>query len=323
MPVGEFELIDRYFRQLGTRRSDVVLGVGDDAAILAVPTGRRLVVATDTLVERIHFPAGTAPRSIGYRALAVNLSDFAAMGAKPAWATLALTMPVPDADWLGEFAAGLDELARLNDVALVGGDTTSGPLTITVTLLGLCDSGGYLARSAAAPGDSLFVSGTVGDAAAGLAILESRLAGGSLESRTLLQQRFLFPEPRLELGGGLVGIASAAIDVSDGLAADAEKLARESGCGACIDVSELPLSAALLDCAGPDAAREFAIGGGDDYEICFAVPAERLTALSHRLPAKRWPYRRIGVLNDSGQFEYHAGGKSFAPARKGYDHFSR
>jgi thiamine-monophosphate kinase len=245
------------------------------------------------------------------------------MGAKPAWATLALTMPAPDADWLREFAAGFDELARQTDVALVGGDTTSGPLTISVTLLGFCDSGGYLARSVAAPGDHLFVSGTLGDAAAGLAILESHLAGGSLESRAWLQRRFLFPEARLELGGRLVGIASAAIDVSDGLAADAEKLARASGCGARIDVSELPLSAALLDCAGPEAAREFAVGGGDDYEICFAVPAERLTSLADRVPAKRWPYRKIGVLNDSGQFEYHASGKSYGPARKGYDHFSR
>ena len=322
-PVGEFELIDRYFRELGARRPDVVLGVGDDAAVLALATGKQLLAATDTLVEGVHFPTGSAPRSIGHRALAVNLSDLAAMGATPAWATLALTMPAPDLQWLQEFAAGFDELARRNDVALVGGDTTSGPLSISVTLLGLCDGGAYLARAGAAPGDHLFVSGTVGDAAAGLAILESRLAGGSLESRALLRHRFLFPEARIELGGRLVGIASAAIDVSDGLAADAEKLARASGCGARIDAGELPLSAALLDCAGLEAARAFAIGGGDDYEICFTVPAERLTSLADCVPVVRWPYRRIGVLNESGQFEYHAGAASYAPARKGYQHFLR
>ena len=321
MPIGEFELIEKYFSRLGTRRPDVVLGVGDDAAILAMPAGKRLVAATDTLVERIHFPAGSSPRSVGHRALAVNLSDLAAMGAQPAWAMLALTLPAPDADWLREFAAGFDALAQRSDVSLVGGDTTSGPLTITVAILGFCDSA-YLARSGAAPGDHLFVSGTVGDAAAGLAILESRLSGGSAESRTLLQQRFEFPEARVELGGRLVGIASAAIDVSDGLTADAEKLARASGCGARIDVAELPVSAALLDCAGPDLAREFAVAGGDDYEICFAVPPQRLSLLADRVPSERWPYRCIGVLNESGRFEYHAAGTSYTPARKGFDHFA-
>ncbi|MGH8263803.1 MAG: thiamine-phosphate kinase, partial [Steroidobacteraceae bacterium] len=226
--LGEFELIDRFFRDLGARRADVALGIGDDAAVLDVPQGKRLVAATDTLVEGIHFPRATPPRSIGHRALAVNLSDFAAMGAKPAWATLALTLPGAEASWLSEFAQGLGELARVHQVALIGGDTTSGPLTVTITLLGIADSRGFLARSGAAPGHHILVSGTVGDAAAGLAVLESRLAGGSAAAREALQRRFLFPEPRLELGERLLGIASAAIDVSDGLAADAGKLLRAS-----------------------------------------------------------------------------------------------
>jgi thiamine-monophosphate kinase len=323
MPLGEFELINRFFRQLGARRPDVVLGVGDDAAVVAVPAGKRLVAAVDTLVEAVHFPRGSSPRSIGHRALAVNLSDLAAMGARPAWALLALTMPSADESWLTEFTAGLGELAQLHDVALIGGDTTSGPLCISVTVLGLAESGAYLARSGAAPGDHIFLSGTVGDAAAGLAILESRLAGGSLAARGELQRRFLFPEPRLELGSRLIGIASAAIDISDGVATDVAKLVRASNCGARIDVARLPLADALLECAGPEAAREFALTGGDDYELCFAVPAERLVPLSDRVPAKRWPHREIGVLNDTGQIELHAGNTILAPLRPGYDHFTR
>jgi thiamine-monophosphate kinase len=323
MPLGEFELINRFFRELGARRSDVVLGVGDDAAVLAVPPGHRLVVATDTLVEGVHFPRRTAPRSIGHRALAVNLSDLAAMGAKPAWATLALTMPAAEESWLKEFADGLDALARLHDVALVGGDTTAGPLTVTVTVLGLAQGGEYLARTGAAPGDHLFVSGTVGDAAAGLALLEARLDRGSMQARARLRERFLFPQPRLELGWRLIGIACAAIDVSDGLAADLEKLVRASGCGARIEIGDLPLSAELLECATPDAARDFALAGGDDYELCFAVPVERLTQLSERAPAEHWPYRKIGVLNDTGQIEYRQGDAVFTSLRPGYDHFSR
>jgi thiamine-monophosphate kinase len=323
MPPGEFEIIDLFFRQLGARRSDVVLGVGDDAAVLSVPPGKRLIAATDTLVEGIHFPRGTLPRSIGHRVLAVNLSDLAAMGASPAWATLALTMPAADESWLNEFAAGFDELARRHDVALIGGDTTSGPLNISVTLLGLAESGGYLARTGAAPGDHLFVSGSVGDAAAGLAVIETRLAGGSTAARDQLRQRFLFPEPRLELGSRLIGIASAAIDISDGLAADVEKLARASRCGARVEVPELPMSQELIECAGPDRARDLALTGGDDYELCFAVPAERLTQLSDRVPAKRWPYRRIGVLDNTGQIEFRDGKSIVTPLRPGYDHFNR
>ncbi len=322
MPLGEFELIDRYFRALGARRPDVVLGVGDDAAVLSVPAGKRLVAAMDTLVEAIHFPTGCAPRSIGHRVLAVNLSDLAAMGAKPAWAMLALTMPAADEQWLAEFAAGLDELARRHDVALVGGDTTAGPLTVTLTLLGVAESGSYLARSGAAPGDHVFVSGTVGDGAAGLAVLESRLDTGSPTARQRLVRRFLYPEPRLELGGRLLGIASAAIDISDGVAADIAKLVRASGCGARIDTARLPLSPDLLECAGPEVAQEFALTGGDDYELCFTVPAERLGQLADRVPASQWPYCDVGLVTDSGEVDFVAGNAIVTPGRSGYDHFA-
>jgi len=319
--LGEFELIERFFRQLGARRADVVLGVGDDAAVVAIPPGKSLVAAVDTLVEGIHFPRNSLPRSIGHRALAVNLSDIAAMGAKPTWALLALTMPTADESWLAEFAAGLGDLARRHDVAVIGGDTTSGPLTVSVTILGLADNGAYLARSGGAPGDRVFVSGAVGEAAAGLAILESRLSGGSAAARELLQRRFLYPEPQLELGARLNGIASAAIDISDGTAGDIEKLARASGCGARIDVTRLPLSQPLLECAGPEAARDFALSGGDDYELCFTVPQERVPQLSARVPADRWPYREVGVLTAGGELEFFAGQTIVQAVRPGYDHF--
>jgi thiamine-monophosphate kinase len=321
--LGEFELIDRFFRDAGARRADVVLGVGDDAAVVDVPSGKRLVVATDTLVEGIHFPPATAPRSIGHRALAVNLSDLAAMGAQPAWATLALTLPAADESWLTEFAIGLKDLARAHEVALIGGDTTSGPLAVTVTLLGLADSRGFLARSGAAPGHHMFVSGTLGDAAAGLAVLESRLKQGSAQAREELQRRFLFPEPRVELGERLLGIASAAIDVSDGLVADAGKLLHASACGARIDAARLPLSSALLECAAPQLARDWALGGGDDYELCFTVPVERLAQLAERVPVKRWPYTSVGTVTEARAVQVHEGAVLLDVKRPGFDHFTR
>ena len=321
--LGEFELIDRFFRNRGARRADVALGVGDDAAVIDVPPGKRLVAATDTLVEGVHFPRAAPPRSIGHRALAVNLSDLAAMGARPAWATLALTLPAAEESWLREFANGLDELARAHEVALIGGDTTSGPLTVTVTLLGIAHSRGFLARSGAAPGDHIFVSGTVGDAAAGLAVLEARLKQGSAADREQLQRRFLFPEPRVELGERLLGIASAAIDVSDGLAADTGKLVRASNCGARIDAGALPLSAAIVACAGAQAARDWALGGGDDYELCFTVPAGRLAQLTGSVPVKRWPYTAIGLVTDGPGVVILDGAAILNVERAGFDHFVR
>src|SRR5579864_29263 len=190
MALSEFALIERYFRACGARRSDVRLGVGDDAALLDLPAGCELVAAVDTLVAGVHFPAGSPPASVGHRALAVNLSDLAAMGASPAWALLALTLPEADEGWLTEFAAGLAALARAHGVALVGGDTTSGPLCVTVTLLGQVSAGTALRRAGARPGDVLFVSGTPGDAAAGLALEQGRLQAAPADA-AYLRERFL------------------------------------------------------------------------------------------------------------------------------------
>jgi thiamine-monophosphate kinase len=328
--LGEFELIDRCFRALGRPggrpRADVVLGVGDDAALLDVPAGQQLVAALDTVVSGTHFLPGCDPVSIGHRALAVNLSDLAAMGAKPAWALLGLTLPDSDADFLDAFARGFGDLAARFDVALVGGDTTSGPLAASVQILGFVPPGLALRRAGGAPGDLLFVSGTPGDAAAGL-LLERGAAGGlvapvGLESAAdILRARFLFPTPRIELGLALRGLASACIDVSDGLLGDAGKLAAASGCGARIESADLPLSESLRALVGEPRARELALTGGDDYELCFSLPAGRLAELPVALNRAGCAVRCIGVLEETPGVRVRIGQRLVDGASAGFDHF--
>ncbi len=225
MPLGEFELIERFFRR-ASPRDDVLLGVGDDAALLEVPPGQALVAATDTLVEGRHFLAGAPADSVGHQALAVNLSDLAAMGADPAWALLSLSLPDADADWLQRFAEGLFAVAGQHDVALVGGDTVRGPRVVTITALGFVPPALALRRDGARPGDVLYVSGWLGEAAAGLATLKS---GAMAVSSDPLVHRYLFAEPRVALGRALRGRATAAMDISDGLLGDLGKLCATSG----------------------------------------------------------------------------------------------
>src|SRR5258705_3476451 len=249
--MGEADIIERYFRHLGAVRTDVVLGIGDDAALLRPAPGCELVQSTDSLIEQVHFPAGSAARSLGHRALAINLSDLAAMGATPAWALLSLTLPRLDEAWLGEFAVGFARLAREHSVALVGGNLSRGPLAITVQLSGQVPQGMALRRSGGRPGDEIWVSGSLGDAAQGLALRlagESRAAALSAEAadlRASLCARFEYPTPRVDLGVALRRLASACIDLSDGLLADLPRLAAASGCGAELEIDRLPLSAAL------------------------------------------------------------------------------
>ena len=318
---GEFELIERYFRDLGAQRADVRIGVGDDGAVLQVPPDCELVAVADTLVEGRHFPKGSAPRSIGHRALAVNLSDLAAMGATPCWALLALTLPTNNDDWLREFALGFGELARRHQVALVGGDTTAGPLCLTVQAMGVVPRGAAVLRSGGRPGDQVFVSGTPGDAAYGLS-LELSPDTDSSGDDAALRARFLFPEPRLELGRRLSGFASACIDVSDGLGGDLAKLAAASGCAARIDVERLPLSSALRRAVGPLQALQFALTGGDDYELCFAVPAAKVPQLLDTLPAAQFGYAAIGELCAGSGLELCDRGVVSAFSGGGFDHFA-
>jgi len=321
MPLSESEIINRFFRSCGGQRRDVTLGVGDDAALLECPPGMQLVATTDTLVAGVHFPPTVPPAAIGHRALAVNLSDLAAMGARPAWALLALTLPEADETWLAEFAAGLGRLARAHEVAVVGGDTTRGPLTITLQLLGHVPSGRALTRAGGRPGDSVFVSGTPGDAAAGLK-LEQGLLAAPPDAAPYLRERFLLPTPRVALGERLRDYASACIDVSDGLLGDAGKLATASGTGLEVFFGELPVSRPLAQTLGPDPARELALTGGDDYELCFSVRPARLAELEHELPPAQWSYGRIGVLREAAGITVTRQGTVMDFSHSGYQHFS-
>ena len=322
MPLSEFALIDRYFRNSGYKRPDVRLGVGDDAALLDSPAGCDLVAAIDTLVDGVHFPHGCPAASVGHRVLAVNLSDLAAMGARPAWALLALTLPNIDESWLSEFAAGFSDLARSHDVALVGGDTTSGPLTATVQILGHVARGQALLRSGARPGDHVFVSGTPGDAAAGLAVEQGRLQAAT-DIVTYLRKRFLFPTPRMALGKCLTKYASACIDVSDGLLGDVGKLAHASGCGVELSYKELPVSEELVEAIGEERARELALTGGDDYELCFTVSPEHVEKLYKELPPGRWGYSPIGTVRAAPGAVVANGGNVMEFSHSGYDHFGK
>ncbi len=321
MALTETSLIERYFRGGGAQRTDVALGIGDDAAILTLPAHSELIATTDTLVADVHFPADSPPASIGHRALAVNLSDLAAMGARPAWALLALTLPEARETWLAEFAAGLGALAREHRVALVGGDTTQGPLCVTVQLIGFVPQGRALRRDGAHAGDVLFVSGSPGDAAAGLALEQQRLQAPE-GARDYLRERFLLPTPRVALGERLRDYASACIDVSDGLLGDAGKLAHASALAAEIAFEELPVSEALCAALGDEAARRLALSGGDDYELCFAVPAARVSALTAELPPQRWGYARIGALKAGSGARVVRGGTVMEFSHCGYQHFT-
>lgn len=320
MALSETELIAKFFRSCGAQRRDVVLGVGDDAALLECAPGTQLVAATDTLVAGVHFPLTVPAAAIGHRALAVNLSDLAAMGARPAWALLALTLPEADEHWLGEFAAGLGSLARAHGVALVGGDTTRGPLCVSLQLLGHVPSGQALTRGGGRAGDLLFVSGTPGDAGAGLKLEQGTLSAPP-EAAAYLRERFLLPTPRVALGERLRGLASACIDVSDGLLGDAAKVAAASGTGLEIQFAELPVSRPLVQTLGNDAARELALTAGDDYELCFTVPPERAAQLERELPPAQWNYRRIGVLRAAPGAAVMRGGTVMEFSHSGYQHF--
>jgi thiamine-monophosphate kinase len=316
MALSEFDIIARYFTAKGPCRDDVVLGVGDDAALLVVPAGRQLVVAVDTLVAGRHFPTHTGAFDIGWKALAVNLSDLAAMGATPAWATLSLTMPAVDEAWLQAFADGFFALADEYGVALVGGDTTRGPLSITVQLQGYIQPGKALRRDAAAPGQTLFVSGTLGDAACALQQLK---AGGAADAFALA--RLNRPEPRVALGELLAGVAAAAIDISDGLLADLGHILDASHCGATLWPERLPASVTLQSLP-PEQRQAYQFSGGDDYELCFSVAPARRGELEALLQRHAITVAEIGVLEARpGLRCRYADGRIVTSARHGFDHF--
>jgi thiamine-monophosphate kinase len=316
--MSEFDLIAKYFTRT-SKRDDVLLGVGDDAAVLQMPPNRRLVAAVDTIVAGVHFPIGTDAAAIGHRALAVNLSDMAAMGAEPAWITLSLSLPTSDPYWLERFSVGLYQLADRYSVALVGGDTVRGPLSITVQVMGQVDTDCWLTRSGAKPGDAIFVSGVPGEAAAGLAVLQRSIAESAASK--LLANRFLWPEPRVALGRAIRTYASAAIDVSDGLLADLTHICTMSGCGAQIDLESLPQSQSMASLFAATECEALALNGGDDYELLFTVPKERSRELEAAI-ASGVQCTRIGQMVVGSSVSCRRAGVAVPIAARGYDHFA-
>jgi len=311
--MAEFDLIAR-IRQRVASRGDVVLGIGDDCALLAPPPGQQLAVTMDTLNAGVHFPPETAPADIGWKALAVNLSDLAAMGAEPAWCTLSLTLPQADATFVDGFCDGFLALAAQHGVALVGGDTTRGPLSVSITAHGFVAAGEALRRDGARVGDEVWVSGTLGDAAGALRQWQ---AGAPMAPA--LQARLDRPTPRVALGRALRGIASSAIDVSDGLLADLAHVCHASGVGAEIDVDALPASDALRAAFDADVRRTLQATGGDDYELCFTAPVAQRAALEALSRALALPLARVGRI----VLGTRVASAGLPPGAVGYQHFAR
>lgn len=327
MTISEFDIIRRYFADRGVSRADVAVGIGDDGAVVQLPSGSELVTVVDTMVAGVHFPPETRPEDVGYKALAVNLSDMAAMGAEAAWATLALTLPRPDTGWLEAFAGGFFELADQFGVQLIGGDTTRGPLTVTIQVQGLIPKGRAVRRAGASPGDLIFVTGTLGDA--GLALR----AWQQHRSLPAPHDEFLFarlhrPTPRCKEGIVLRDMATAMIDISDGLAADLGHVLQASGVGATLNLQALPFSDSFLAASeGDDTLTEssrmlLALTAGDDYELCFTSAAAQRDRVEQVFSRFACGCRAIGAIEQAPGLRLKRGdGTLMQLSRGGYDHF--
>ncbi|MBS0226319.1 MAG: thiamine-phosphate kinase [Proteobacteria bacterium] len=313
---GEFDLISRIAARVSSR-TDVVLGIGDDGAILRPPAGHELVIVTDTLNSGVHFPESTTAFDVGWKALAVNLSDLAAMGATPAWCTLALSLPVPNDVWLDACIDGFLALAEQQGIVLVGGDTTRGPLSLTVTACGFVAAGTALRRDAAKAGDDIWVSGTLGDAAFALhEVLQGTPCADELRSR--LDR----PTPRCMLGQSLVGVAHACIDVSDGVVQDLGHVCASSGVGAEVWLDALPASGALA--AQAEGMERWRLqSSGDDYELCFTADPSRRNALATLSDSLGIRLTRVGrIVAGDGVHALDGAGNEFRLQSSGYDHFA-
>jgi len=319
--VGEFDLIQRYFADQIQSANGVELGIGDDCALLNVPEGECLAVSTDTLVSGVHFFPDVDPFSLGYKSLAVNLSDLAAMGAAPRWVSLALTLPEVSESWLADFAKGFFLLADKHGVTLVGGDTTKGPLSITISVKGTVPPSLAMRRSGTKPGDFIYVSGTLGEAA--LAV-QQRLHGLPLEPSAIEQfkKKLEFPTPRCELGMALRGIATSGLDLSDGLSGDLKHILKASKVSASVELSDLPISDELKQQVTPSHALQLALGGGDDYELCFtanAVDHEKVMQIAQDLNIS---LTKIGEIQQGEpQIHWLQQGKPVTLSIQGWEHF--
>ncbi|HSX50259.1 MAG TPA: thiamine-phosphate kinase [Cellvibrio sp.] len=319
---SEFQLIQQFFQreQAEQPAEGVLLGIGDDCALLQIPTGKQLAVSVDTLVADVHFPADADPELIAERALRTNLSDLAAMGADPLWFTLALTLPEANEDWLRSFSRGLFKCAREYGIALVGGDTTSGPLTITIQVMGAALPQQTLRRDGANIGDFVLVTNLVGDGAAALAAIQNREVFAD-EHREYLQKRFYRPTPRLHESALIREFASSALDISDGLVADLQHICDASDLGAVIDVENVPLSAAVKSLNNDAQAYEWALAGGDDYELCFTVPPEKMADIAMLIAQGKLQATVIGEMIAGHKVICEYDGEPFELSKTGYQHF--
>ena len=316
---SEFQLIQQFFQreQAEQPAEGVLLGIGDDCALLQIPAGKQLAVSVDTLVAGVHFPADADPELIAQRALRTNLSDLAAMGATPVGFTLALTLPSAEPAWLEAFARGLGLMAQQCAIRLIGGDTTRGPLSLTLTVFGRVPTGRALTRKGAQVGDLLCVGGELGDAAGALPLVLGQRQGEPAVAEALLA-RYWSPMPQLDLGLALRGKATAALDISDGLLADCGHIAAASGVALLIEQAQVPISAALRAFAGETVARQCALSGGDDYRLAFTLPAAHLADLQQA----GWPVRVIGrVVAGQGVTLLDSQGQPVQLPRSGYQHF--
>ena len=319
--MNEFDIIKQYFDSQKEKRADVLCGIGDDAAIVKPKADEALVITTDTLVADVHFFHSSSPYDIAYKSLAVNLSDLAAMGARPAWITLALTLPNDDEEWLAQFSKGLFHLANQYHIQLIGGDLTHGPLSVTITAFGFVPTQKALLRSHAKPSDLIYVTGTLGDAGLALAYLNKKIKLNANDADIVLK-RFYRPEPRLAIGEQIRDIAHAAIDISDGLAADLNHILKASHVGANIIVDALPLSTTLKQALPQNQAIELALTAGDDYELCFTVPSNMKEALEKKLSSIECHYTCIGNIRVQLGLDLHdQHGKPYEGNILGYQHF--
>ena len=322
MACGEFSLIARYFDRVRNARLDVDTGIGDDCALLNIPEKQTLAISTDTLVVGNHFLPDIDPADLAHKALAVNLSDLAAMGADPAWLTLALTLPAVDEAWLAAFSDSLFELLNYYDMQLIGGDTTKGPLSMTLGIHGYVPVGRALKRSGAKPGDWIYVTGTPGDSAAGLALILNQLTIDNPEDAAYLRQRHLRPTPRILQGPSLPDLSNTSNYISDGLISDLGHILNASGVGARVDLDLLPYSDALRRHVQPEQACRWALSGGEDYELCFTVPELNRGALEVALGQLGTSFTCIGQISaDVEGLHFTQEGKAVQLDWKGYDHF--
>lgn len=320
MAMSEFDLIAKYFtRPAQPARADVVLGIGDDCALLE-PARLIQAISTDMLIEGRHFFTGANARALGHKALAVNLSDLAAMGARPRGFTLALALPAIEPDWLAEFSAGLFALADAFECDLIGGDTTRGPRTICITIFGEVARDAAFRRDAAQVGDDIWVSGVLGEARLALADHNNEIQLDP-PSRRIAQQRMDWPSPRVALGLALHGLVHAAIDISDGLVGDLGHILSRSQVGACLQVDDLPTGDAFA--AQPEAMRlQYCLNGGDDYELCFTAPAHRREQIGRAALAADTPVTRIGCIERApGLRLHHRSGATLDLTLSSFDHF--